>query len=185
MWARSPDGLVVRRVELGDVPVLARWLSDPRVLEHYGGRDKPLNEAGVRAHYFQRRRDRVTGRFYEYHPCIVELDGRPIGFVQFYRWPASEIVALGYSPVERTYGIDLFLGEPELWGKGSGTRVVEIVRDHLIEKREARRVVLDPGTENTRAIRAYEKAGFRKIRVMSSQEMHEGKVRDCWLMEYP
>lgn len=43
---------------------------------------------------------------------------------------------------------------------------------------------LDPHTRNTRAIRAYTKAGFQKARFLPKHELHEGEMQDAWLMEY-
>ena len=44
------------------------------------------------------------------------------------------------------------------------------------------RRVIDPHVDNPRAIRAYEKAGFRKQRVLKEHEFHEGRWHDAWLM---
>jgi len=35
---------------------------------------------------------------------------------------------------------------------------------------------------NLRAIRAYEKAGFRKVKIIPGYEPHEGKIPNAWLM---
>lgn len=54
----------------------------------------------------------------------------------------------------------------------------------LIAHRRAERVVIDPEAWNERAIRSYEKAGFVKVRHLPGHEMHEGVLRDAWLMEF-
>ena len=36
---------------------------------------------------------------------------------------------------------------------------------------------------NVRAIRAYQKSGFRIIEDLPEHEIHEGKKEDCYLME--
>jgi aminoglycoside 6'-N-acetyltransferase len=182
---RSAPGPLLRAAEVGDAPLLARWRSDPRILEFYGGRDKPLDEAAVRSYYFGRRRDPGTGRFQEYRPCIAETERGPVAFVQFYRLPRHETRLFGVSSGERTHGIDLFIADPRLWGKGLGTRLIGLTRDYLCEARGAVRVMADPRVENLRSVRALEKAGFRKIRILPSREIHEGIPSDCWLMEYP
>ena len=35
-----------------------------------------------------------------------------------------------------------------------------------------------------RALKCYQKAGFRIIKILPEHELHEGKMRDCYLMEY-
>jgi aminoglycoside 6'-N-acetyltransferase len=185
---RTEDSVVlptftVRRLSERDYPLISRWRSDPRVLEFFGGRDSPLDEEAVRAKYQARRRDR-RGRFIEYIACVAELHGKPIAFVQHERWPRYELEALGMDPGERTYAIDLFIGNPKMWGRGLGSRLVREMADHLIRQRGAARVTVDPRVDNARAIRAYEKAGFRKVQVLPMHEVHEGKRRDCWLMVF-
>ena len=182
---RSASGLRLRAAEMADIPLLSRWRSDPRILEFYAGRDTPLDENGIRAHYFRRRRDTATGRFYEFQPCVVELTQVPVAFVQYYRLPLQESMLFGYPPEDRTYGIDFFIGDPSLWGGGLGTRLIELTRDFLRERRGARRVVADPRTDNPRSVRALEKAGFRKVRLLPARAVHERVPRDCWLMAHP
>ena len=46
----------------------------------------------------------------------------------------------------------------------------------------AAQVVIDPRATNKRAIRCYEKSGFRKVKVLPKHELHEGALRDVWLM---
>lgn len=176
---------MLRAAELSDVPLLARWRSDPRILEFYGGRDKPQGETDVRQHYFRRRRDPATGRYYEFRPCMVETEGGPIAFVQYYRLPRRESDLFESTPPQRTYGIDFFIGDPLLWGKGLGPRLITLARDFLRRERRAVRVVSDPRVENGRSVRALEKAGFRKVRILPARELHEGIWHDCWWMEYP
>ena len=186
MWIMySAPGLLLRAAEAPDVPLVTRWLSDPRVLAFYGGRDKTINENVVRQRYFSRRRDPITGRFYEHRACLVEVEGTPTAFVQYYRLGVSDAEFFGYPRNDRSYGFDLFIGSPEMWGRGLGPRLIELTRDYLRRKRGAVRVVVDPQVDNTRSVRAFEKAGFRRTRRLLAREIHEGVPRDCWLLEYP
>jgi aminoglycoside 6'-N-acetyltransferase len=61
-----------------------------------------------------------------------------------------------------TRGIDQFIGEPELIGRGIGSRFVRAFARELLG-RGTPRVVTDPHPANTVAIRAYMKAGFHTI----------------------
>ena len=54
----------------------------------------------------------------------------------------------------------------------------------LVEQKQADLVVMDPQTWNERAIRCYEKCGFKKVALLPKNELHEGEYRDCWLIEY-
>lgn len=146
------------------------------VLEFYQGRDRALDPETARRDYFSQQGP-VTG-------CIVEWEGRSIGFVQFYPLDLSDKISFGYPLGERVFGMDQFIGEPAYWNHGIGTRLVTAVVDYLSNVKGASRIVVDPRTDNARAIRCYEKSGFRKIRMLPAHELHEGRLRDCWLMEF-
>ena len=68
------------------------------------------------------------------------------------------------------------------WNRGIGTRAVSLMCDYLFGALAARTITLDPEAWNTRAIRCYEKCGFRKIKLLPAHELHEGQYRDCWIM---
>ncbi|MNN98743.1 Bifunctional AAC/APH [compost metagenome] len=82
------------------------------------------------------------------------------------------------------YGLDQFIGETDYWNQGIGSQLITEVVKHLVEKRGASKIVLDPQAWNTRAIRVYEKCGFTKKKYLEKHELHEGELRDCWLMVY-
>jgi aminoglycoside 6'-N-acetyltransferase len=90
----------------------------------------------------------------------IEVDGLIAGLVQFYEEP---------TPRYRHAAIDLFL-DPRLHGRGLGTEVVRRVARHLIDERGHHRITIDPAASNAAAVRAYEKAGFRRVGVMRDYE---------------
>lgn len=64
--------------------------------------------------------------------CIINKDGKPIGYIQFH--PVDEDSYLFTPPItydkfEGGYGIDLFIGYLELWGKRIGTKAVQAMTD--------------------------------------------------------
>lgn len=61
-----------------------------------------------------------------------------------------------------TCGIDQFIGEPSLVDCGHGSAFVEALVADLFGA-GAPRVITDPNPRNARAVRAYEKAGFRAL----------------------
>ncbi|MFZ5827125.1 MAG: GNAT family N-acetyltransferase [Bacillota bacterium] len=159
-----------------DVGHLARWLSDTRVLAHYEGRDNPHDEAKVRHVFYETLPEHEV-------PCIVEFDGTPLGYLQFYPLDPESLTAYGYAETALVFGIDQFIGEPEWWNRGLGTRMVRLMLAYLFEMEGAERVVVDPVAGNSRALRMYEKCGFRRVRILPAHEQHEGVWQDGWLME--
>jgi len=63
---------------------------------------------------------------------------------------------------EDIYGMDQFIGEADYWNKGIGTLLVTSMVNYLIGSKKATRVVMDPQVRNTRALKCYEKCGFKK-----------------------
>ncbi len=63
--------------------------------------------------------------------------------------------------------VGIAIGERELWGKGHGTDAMRIILRYGFTEINLRRVSLTVFEYNPRAIRSYEKAGFR----------HEGRLR--------
>lgn len=171
----AADGsFCVRAFQARDVPAMARWMSDERILQFYGGRDAPLDEAAVRAKYLGRQGPLLQA-------CWVEsADGQPMGYAQYYRLTGDEAVAYGWESAELVWGIDVFL-DPAWWNRGVGTRLMQTLLAHLCAV-GAECVVVDPRVDNPRAVRSYEKAGFRTIRRLAQHEWHEGRWHDSYLM---
>lgn len=171
------EKLVVRRLEQKDSSLLAKWLSDPAVLEFYEGRDNAFDIGKVKEKFYNREEGVVR--------CIVEFEKHPIGYIQFYEIATDEREFYGYADLpDVIYGTDQFIGEVDFWNRGIGTLLVKSMVEFLVEQKQADRVVMDPQTQNERAIHCYEKCGFNKVKLLPKNELHEGKYQDCWLIEY-
>lgn len=154
--------LVLRSVKEGDVPRLVEIMREPEVakwaflLEEYDLLGTSPDGADAISTF------------------VVTLDGVTIGWI------------CGYEKSEPDYrhaGIDLFL-TTAAHGKGYGPEAIRLVCRFLFDDRGHHRVVIDPAVDNTRAIRAYEKVGFRKVGVMREYERRlDGKFHDGILMD--
>jgi len=170
------DDLVVRSLDYADKYSLVRWLSDPIVLEYYEGRDNVYDDIMVeKKFYSNKRKERY----------IIEFSNEVIGYLQFYCIEKEQCEEYGLiDSKDIIYGTDMFIGEPKYWGQGIGTVVMKNVVKFLIAERKAKKIILDPQCRNSRAVCCYEKCGFKKVKMLPNHEMHEGELRDCWLMEY-
>lgn len=138
-----------RSVEDEDLALLESWLRQPHVSEWWGDPDQGLAE-------IRQAMDDVG-----VEPLIVELDGRPVAYLQSYDPHLEDDHPYADQPFG-TLGIDISIGDVELVGKGHGTAIVrQFCRQLFLEG--APRIVIDPHPDNARAIRAYEKVGFRPI----------------------
>jgi aminoglycoside 6'-N-acetyltransferase len=169
--------LTLRPLDLEDFPRFLQWVQDPDVARWRVGIERASDAAGVRRHDFE---DAEPGA----HRDVLEKASRPVGYVQWGPLEAEARVACGYPTEAAVFGIDLFRGEPGSSGRGLGAGVVRAVAEHIRRCHGAYRGVLDPGVENARAIRAYEKAGFRVVRRLPAHPPYEDPRVDCWLMEF-
>jgi aminoglycoside 6'-N-acetyltransferase len=180
----TTDGdLTIRRLRdhPDDWDAMARWRAQPHVAEWWDP-DSPIPTADEVAEDYREEATpgaRTTG-------CIIELDGRPIGYLQYYRWhdhddDAADML-VGGGP--DTFGIDIHVGEPDLIGHGIGSRACVAICRYLVAEQGATDVRLTTELANTRAQRAYEKAGFRKVRHVLDHDTRDGERVWCWLMRW-
>jgi aminoglycoside 6'-N-acetyltransferase len=86
-------------------------------------------------------------------------------------------------PRYRHAAIDIFLGG-RFQDHGLGTEALRLLAGHLFDERGHHRLTIDPAAANERAIRAYEKVGFRPVGVMRRYERGpDGRFHDGLLMD--
>ena len=174
--AKGP--IAVRPLAQQDAPLLLKWMTNPLVLEFYGGRDLTYTPEKIQEEFYTPEKGARR--------CLVELEGTPIGYIQIYQLDAAlcREYHYPYREGELAFGIDQFIGEPALWNKGIGRAFISLVIDHLTTTEGACAVILGPHDNNPRALRCYEACGFQKIKFLPAHELREGRWEDCWLMEY-
>jgi aminoglycoside 6'-N-acetyltransferase len=143
-----------RPLALDDLELMHRWLSAPHVREWW---NDARTAAEIRAKYARRIAGAEPVRCY-----TIELGGRPIGYIQTYRICDYPDYNRHVGARQDCAGIDLFIGEPEMIGRGIGTHAVaEFLRSIVFADAAIGSCAIGPELGNRRAIRAYEKAGFR------------------------
>ena len=86
-------------------------------------------------------------------------------------------------PDYRHAGIDIFM-HPAWHGRGLGSDAVRTVARHLFDDRGHHRITIDPAAHNQRAIRSYQRVGFRPVGVMRRYERGpDGDWHDGLLMD--
>lgn len=107
-------------------------------------------------------------------PLVIEHDGRVIGYMQF-----SEEESVQYHHAS----IDLSLHDDHQ-GQGYGSDAVRTLARYLFTTRGHHRLTIDPALKNERAIRCYERVGFRRVGVMRQYERSaDGAWHDGLLMD--
>jgi aminoglycoside 6'-N-acetyltransferase len=178
------DGeLAIRRMrdEPSDCTLVVRWRNEPHVAEWMTTDDDPTPTTPEQV--VEKYGPRTEGASWV-TSCIISLGDRPVGYVQFYPWDAEAEAAaeLGIPVIAGSFGLDIFIGEPDVIDRGVGSRVVALLARHLFEVRDATAIALLTPVGNSRAHRAYEKAGFRKVRQTLDTDVVNGERRMSWLM---
>ncbi len=144
-----------RPMTADDLPLIKRWLAAPHVSEWWGDPDQQF---GL-----------VSGDLSEpaMDQFIVTAGERPFGYLQCYRLTDWNI-GYGDQP-DGTRGVDQFIGEPDMISCGHGSALTRQFTDGLLAA-GLPRVVTDPDPSNHRAVRAYEKAGFHRDRMVDTPD---------------
>ncbi|MDZ5697397.1 GNAT family N-acetyltransferase [Chelativorans sp. M5D2P16] len=153
----SPGQIGFTPVEPGHYPLLRQWLRAPHVREWWGEVEEELGFI----------RDMVEGRDTT-RPFLIMLDEEPVGYIQYWfvghhqndAWTEKN-PWLKTLPADAV-GVDLTIGEAAWLSRGVGSAALSVFVAKL--RRDGfDTVIIDPDRENLRAVRAYEKAGFRPV----------------------
>jgi aminoglycoside 6'-N-acetyltransferase len=153
------DRVVLRPMSESDRPALEAMVADPAIGEYWGSDAVELEPPGG---------DEPV------HQWVVLADGALAGYVQAYEQ---------LDPQYTYAGMDIFLA-PAFHGRGLGPEVLRAVARWLFEVRGHHRLVIDPRADNTRAIAAYERIGFRPVGVLRRYDRgRDGVLRDGLLLD--
>ena len=162
-----------------DFPILLTWLNAPHVNKWWDKgidwtmemvKDKYtqyINSDDIYCYIIfyrhpEQRSDVGIQSFLDGHATkVARHDGEePIGLIQIYKVdkfpPAKHKVELP----PNLWGVDMFIGEESLLGKGIGTSALKL----FIEKHaNFEYFLIDPHKDNIAAVKAYQKCGFKEI----------------------
>jgi aminoglycoside 6'-N-acetyltransferase len=150
----AQDSYAFLPMTAADLPMVRRWLAMPHVTQWWGDADEQFGLV---------RGDLAEPAMEQFIVCALE---RPFAYLQTYDLAAWPDPGFGDQPAG-TRAIDQFIGEPDMVARGHGSAFIRAFIHGLIGS-GAPRVITDPDPDNARAIRAYEKAGFRKDRVVDT-----------------
>jgi aminoglycoside 6'-N-acetyltransferase len=155
--------VTLRPVHPHDRAALVEVLSDPSVVAVWDTRGP------------EKSADELIAGEADWLVWVIEVDGGFAGSVQ----ASEEVEDADY----RHAGIDIFLSS-RFQGRGIGTDAVRTVARYLIDVRAHHRLTIDPAADNLRAIRTYEKVGFKPVGVMRQYERGtDGTFHDSLLMD--
>jgi aminoglycoside 6'-N-acetyltransferase len=105
---------------------------------------------------------------------VIDVDGAVAGGIEYFEET---------DPQYRHANIDIYVATGHQ-GRGVGTEAVALLARFLFERRGHHRLTIDPAVANTRAVRSYEKVGFRRVGVLREYERGpDGTFHDGLLMD--
>lgn len=156
------DSNQVHRIEFrsidlkADLPDIFDWLGDADVQRWYSEGE----------HSLENYRQKFAPEAHV-HKFIILIDATPVGYLQAYHLSDEPEYAAMLGLDHKAVAIDLFIGDAQYREKGWGSQVLRKALDSVVfGEMNAEYACCNPDPENTRAVRAYQKAGFRGDRVV-------------------
>jgi RimJ/RimL family protein N-acetyltransferase len=156
----------LRAIERSDIPTFVRWMNDPEVTQ-YLVTYMPMSQA-QEERWFEAQLEQHDG----FILGIETLDGKLIGNV-------------GLAHIDwknRRAGLGVVLGEKEYWGQGYGTDAITALLGFAFKQMNLHSVHLTTYEYNKRAIRCYEKCGFKLEGRMRQAHFYDGQYHDELMM---
>ena len=165
----DPGSVAFRRLETGDLPLMYRWLNGNPLVNDMFAHGRPVLYEEMAAKYTARiRGEKPTA------PYLILYGGTPIGYIQTYLWRDYPDYSCHLKLEDEAASLDLFIGEEDYLHKGLGTHILRsFLRQVVFAQPSVDSCVLTPEVRNQGALRAYEKAGFKSLRLMDDHPDEE------------
>jgi len=161
--------IAFRPLTATDLPLVGDWFGRQHVRRWWRDREQSLRHC----------EDALAGRDPTRYFLIV-VDEQPVGLIQTYlvadnpEWGA----AIGEAGSEDQAGVDLMIGKEELTGRGLGPQILErFACEVVFADPRTRAVVATVEEPNRRSWRAFEKAGFRRVRDVEEEGLPHRLMR--------
>lgn len=137
----------LRKVTSTDKKYFARWWRDKKLLKLTSGILRRISDKEVNKYFLNILESKKDCHF------MITLDSKVIGHISLAKrrnnWYETQIV----------------IGEKKYWGKGYGSQAITLLIKKA-KKVKISKIYLEVRPTNIRAIHAYEKCGFQKVRVI-------------------
>lgn len=157
----------LRPLEKADCAQLRPWMNDPEI-RGLTGEAMPTSQVGVEAWFDRIQNDSARVWFVivtcENHQVIGEA-----GLLRmFYPW--------------RTTDLSIILGDKAAWGKGYGSEAIILLLDYAFGYLNFHRVSIGVVGSNERALRFYEKIGFKREGIQRDGYYYNHQYQDFVMM---
>ncbi|TRX52025.1 acetyltransferase [Fulvivirga sp. M361] len=158
------DIITLRQATIQDLDLLSYWDEQPHVIASDPDDDWDWD---VELRRYPSWREQL----------VAELERRPIGFIQIID-PALEDTHYWGKVPPNLRAIDIWIGLEQDLGKGYGTQMMCLALDRCFATLEVTSVWIDPLATNIKAIRFYERIGFKFV------EPRRFGMQDCMIYRF-
>ncbi len=138
------ERIYLRALEKEDLEQCLEWINDPEIRHLATLEEYPFNRAKEEEWFEKVNKDKNVILF-----AICLNDDKLIG-------------NLGITLLSGNANLGIMIGEKEYLGQGYGTEAMKLVLDYCFNTLNLHRVALGVSEFNERAIKCYEKVGFKK-----------------------
>jgi len=161
------EKVYLRAVDVEDIDNFVAWLNDEEVRQ-YLSMSLPFNKT--------REKEFIDGLYKDDRNIILGIvlkeDNSLIGNIGLHK----------ISSIHRNAEIGIFIGDKRQWSKGYGTEALKLLIKYGFDQLNLHRIYLTVFDFNTRAMKAYEKVGFKKEGVYREHHYTNGKYCDVHFM---
>ncbi len=157
----------LRPLEKEDLGLLRQWANDPEI-RGLTGEVTPTSQASLEDFYQKGRADSSRVWF-----AIVTQEAQRV---------VGECGLLRMFPAWRTTDLSIILGDKTAWGQGYGTEAIHLLLDYAFGYLNFHRVAIGVVGSNSRALRFYEKVGFKKEGVQRDGYYYNHAYQDFVMM---
>ncbi len=161
------DKVYLRPVETEDLEHIKKWINDPEIRGLVGS-SMPIDQKGIEDWYSSVQADKSRVWFV----ICTKTDDRIIG----------ECGLLRMFPTWRTTDLSIIIGERDAWDKGYGTEAINLLLDYAFGYLNFHRVSIGVVGFNEKALRFYEKTGFKREGIQRDGYYYNHRFSDFVMM---
>ena len=151
----------LRKVKESDITYFSKWWRDGDLISLTSGNKKLLSDKEV-TKYFKF----LLAREWEF---MITIGAKTIGHISLVKRR------------NRWYETQIIIGDRKEWGKGYGTEAIKKILQK-VKHSKIKNIYLEVRPNNIRAIRAYEKCGFKATKIINYP--HNRNLPQTVRMEY-
>ncbi len=162
----------LRGYEFSDLDFVMKWINDEDVTQFLGSGMVAFPISSIAERKFIEQAGLSESPSNKIFVIETLADHRPIGTISFN----------GIDWVNRHSPVGIMIGDKGCWNRGYGTDAMRVLMRLAFDKLNLHRLWLHVYDYNQRAIRSYEKCGFRREGVLREQRYWSGGYHDIVVM---